>query len=110
MGNMPHFQHKLLERICPVCRFSCNLCTIFDSFCGEERSKRSNTKKLAMQYAILRKDAIFYFKNTSKVTLMSKKCKKIVNTMFIIQNYEILRSFHRLKIENVQIANKCIIQ
>ena len=33
-----------------VCRFSCSLCSTFESFCDQESSKHSKPMKLAMQF------------------------------------------------------------
>ena len=50
-------------------RFSCSLCSIFESFCDQESLKHSKTMTLAMQYAILKRVAAYNFKSTSKVVL-----------------------------------------
>ena len=61
IGIMPQFQPKDKNT---------NLSSLFailESFCGEEESStHSNTNKLGMQYAILKRVAVFYFKNTLK--------------------------------------------
>ena len=54
-----------------------------------------------MQYAILKRVAVFGFKTTSKMTLMSRK-RKNRNSTFLMQISEFLRSFHLWKNENVQ--------
>ena len=59
------------SEIFQVCRFSCSLCSIFENFCDQGNSKHSKTMKLAMQYAILKRVAVFSFKSTSKVALIS---------------------------------------
>ena len=54
-----------------------------------------------MQYAILKRVAVFCFKSTSKVFLMSREIKSL-NLTFLMKVLNFLRRFHRWKTENPQ--------
>ena len=90
MRKLQCFTSEIFE----TCRFSCSLCSIFESFCDQEGSKHSKTLKLAVQYAILQRErvAVFSFKCTSKVALILQR--------FLWKVPNFLRSFHRWKKKN----------
>ena len=72
IGLMPRFPPKLSKhKSLRVCPFPCNLCTVFETFCGEESSNHSNTNKQAVCY-FEEGVAVFYFKNTLKMTVLKQ--------------------------------------
>ena len=86
IGNMPEFEPKLIKHRSFQFSGFLAVCVCFARFCGEESSKHSNTKKLAMQY-FEENVSVFYFKNTSKATLMSRKWKKSKFNNFYLKVY-----------------------